>query len=113
MTKIFKKAAYTALALATIAPLAVSAPTTAHAGSRDAFVGGLVGGIVGGAIGSSRRNRDVVYVERRTVYQEPRYVNRGNAHVNWCLNRYRSYSVRTDTYVSYGGRVRYCNSPYN
>lgn len=109
MTKIFKKTATVALALATIAPLAVSAPTTANAGSRDAFVGGLVGGIVGGAIGSSRRrDRGVVYVERRPVY-----VDRGSAHVNWCYNRYRSYDARTDTYISYGGRARYCNSPYN
>lgn len=34
-------------------------------------------------------------------------------HVSWCSNRYRSYNPRTDTWVSYSGRVNRCNSPYN
>jgi BA14K-like protein len=37
----------------------------------------------------------------------------GSRHVEWCLNRYRSYNIRTNTWVSYDGRVRYCNSPYS
>ncbi len=37
----------------------------------------------------------------------------GNAHVRWCRDRYRSYNVRTNTWVSYSGQVRQCNSPYN
>jgi hypothetical protein len=32
--------------------------------------------------------------------------------VAWCLNRYRSYNPRTNTWVSYSGRVRQCHSPY-
>ena len=36
----------------------------------------------------------------------------GNAHVEWCLDRYRSYNVRTNTWVSYSGQVRQCVSPY-
>ncbi len=38
--------------------------------------------------------------------------NGGNAHVEWCLNRYRSYNPRTDTFTGYDGRQHYCNSPY-
>ena len=37
----------------------------------------------------------------------------GNNHVDWCLNRYRSYSVRTDTFQPYNGPRRRCNSPYD
>jgi hypothetical protein len=34
-------------------------------------------------------------------------------HVRWCLKRYRSYAVATNTYVTYQGRTRYCDSPFN
>ncbi len=33
-------------------------------------------------------------------------------HVAWCKKRYRSYNVRTNTWVAYSGRVRQCISPY-
>jgi hypothetical protein len=43
----------------------------------------------------------------------PRYVVRtGNRHVRWCMNNYRSYDASSDTFVSYDGDVRRCNSPY-
>jgi hypothetical protein len=34
-------------------------------------------------------------------------------HVRWCLKRYRSYAVKSNTYVTYGGHTRYCDSPFN
>lgn len=34
-------------------------------------------------------------------------------HVRWCLKRYRSYAVEANRYVTYGGRTRYCDSPFN
>jgi hypothetical protein len=40
------------------------------------------------------------------------YGTYGSNHVEWCLNRYRSYNVRTNTWVSYSGRVNQCYSPY-
>lgn len=44
----------------------------------------------------------------------PRYrVNDDAAHVEWCLNRYRSYNPRTDTFLGYDGRRHRCNSPYD
>jgi hypothetical protein len=36
----------------------------------------------------------------------------GGGHVQWCLNRYRSYNPRTDTFMGYDGRRHRCNSPY-
>jgi BA14K-like protein len=36
----------------------------------------------------------------------------GSHHVAWCLNRYRSYKPRANTWVSYSGRVHQCHSPY-
>lgn len=40
------------------------------------------------------------------------YGGYGSSHVEWCLNRYRSYNVRNNTWVSYSGEVRQCASPY-
>ncbi|WP_075292955.1 BA14K family protein [Pararhizobium arenae] len=34
------------------------------------------------------------------------------AHVNWCVDRYRSYDAATNTYRSYSGQTRSCDSPY-
>ena len=36
----------------------------------------------------------------------------GDAHVRWCQSRYRSYDVRTDTYMGYDGYRRRCRGPY-
>ena len=36
----------------------------------------------------------------------------GSLHVEWCLDRYRSYNPRTNLWVAYSGRVYECNSPY-
>jgi hypothetical protein len=36
----------------------------------------------------------------------------GSGHVRWCSERYRSYNRRNNTWVSYSGEVRQCNSPY-
>ena len=33
-------------------------------------------------------------------------------HVRWCLKRYKSYAVATNTYVTYEGRTRFCDSPF-
>lgn len=34
------------------------------------------------------------------------------AHVQWCLDRYRSYRIEDDSYTPYGGGSRACVSPY-
>lgn len=42
-------------------------------------------------------------------YVEPSY---GNAHVQWCYNRYRSYRVYDNTFQPYNGPRLQCYSPY-
>lgn len=37
----------------------------------------------------------------------------GGGHVQWCLNRYRSYNVRTNTFRGYDGYNHRCISPYS
>lgn len=36
-----------------------------------------------------------------------------SAHVQWCMNRYRTYDPATDTYIPRVGERAYCDSPYN
>ncbi|TKT79315.1 BA14K family protein [Aquamicrobium sp. LC103] len=57
----------------------------------------IAGAIIGGAIAS----------------QPPvRYRPRGNAHVDWCYARYRSYRASDNTFQPYNGPRRQCISPY-
>jgi hypothetical protein len=39
--------------------------------------------------------------------------NYGSRHVAWCEDRYRSYNRRNNTWISYSGEVRQCDSPYD
>lgn len=39
-------------------------------------------------------------------------VYRGNAHVSWCYDRYRSYRASDNTFQPYNGPRRQCISPY-
>lgn len=57
----------------------------------------IAGAIIGGAIAN-----------------EPpvRYRPRGNAHVDWCYNRYRSYRASDNSFQPYNGPRRQCVSPY-
>jgi hypothetical protein len=36
----------------------------------------------------------------------------GSAHVQWCLDRYRSYDPSSDTFMGYDGYRHRCNSPF-
>jgi hypothetical protein len=47
-------------------------------------------------------------------YDDGAYYGYGgsNAHVQWCLNRYRSYYPRIDTYMGYDGYRHRCRAPY-
>ena len=42
----------------------------------------------------------------------PRVYSGGSAHVNWCVNRYRSYRVSDNTFQPNVGPRRSCISPY-
>ena len=39
-------------------------------------------------------------------------IHASSAHVEWCLGRFRSYDVASDTYLGYDGYRHRCNSPY-
>lgn len=74
-------------------------PRHRRGNDAGAFIGGLAAGAILGGLLSSQRSRAA-----------PAY--RGDPHVQWCSQRYRSYDVRTDTFQPYNGPRRYCNSPY-
>jgi len=54
------------------------------------------GALITGAIVNSENNR----------------VYRGNSHVQWCYDRYRSYRASDDTFQPNYGPRQQCNSPY-
>lgn len=90
--------------------------------NRDIGVGvgaAIAGALITGAIINSSRPR---YVYRD--YYEPRYYRDyaprrvyrtygGNAHVDWCYNRYRSYRAYDNSFQPYHGPRRQCWSPYS
>ena len=43
------------------------------------------------------------------IYNDDNY---GGGHVEWCLDRYRSYDPRSNTFMGYDGYRHECNSPY-
>ncbi|MCA0048734.1 BA14K family protein [Mesorhizobium sp. B283B1A] len=54
------------------------------------------GALITGAIANSENNR----------------VYRGNAHVQWCYDRYKSYRASDNTFQPYNGPRQECRSPY-
>ncbi len=68
--------------------------------------GPVVGGLVAGVIISG------IIASQQPAPRYRYYRYSGDAHVDWCLRRYRSYDIRTDTFQPYHGPRRYCNSPY-
>lgn len=58
----------------------------------------ITGAIVGGALNDS---------------QDRVYRGGGNAHVQWCYDRWRSYRSYDNTYQPYNGPRRQCYSPYS
>lgn len=58
----------------------------------------IAGAIIGGALANQA--------------PAPRYRDYGNAHVEWCYARYRSYREWDNTFQPYNGPRRQCASPY-
>lgn len=63
----------------------------------------IAGAIVSGAIANQ---------QPRYVAPPTRVYRGNNAHVEWCLNRYRSYRPSDNTFQPYNGPRRQCTSPY-
>ncbi len=85
------------------------------------IAGAIIGGFAAGAIISGLAARPRYHDPYYDDYYAPRYVlprahyraSGLDRHQSWCLNRWRSYDVYSDTYQPYEGRRRYCNSPFN
>lgn len=60
----------------------------------------ITGAIIGGALNSQPAPRPV-------------YRGGGNAHVQWCYNRYRSYRASDNSFQPYNGPRQQCYSPYS
>ena len=88
----------TTASLTAVASAQARSLTPAEAAALGAF-----GGFVAGAVIASPRRGPVVYAHP---------AGGSRAHVNWCLRRYRSYNIYTDTFTGFDGRQHYCNSPY-
>jgi len=72
-----------------------------HGGGGDvgaAIAGGLIGGAIIGAMTAPRP---------APVYEY------GDAHVQWCYNRYRSYRAYDNTFQPLRGPRQECYSPYD
>jgi hypothetical protein len=82
------------------------------------IIGGLAAGAIIGGLLAAPRYREYYYYDD---YYEPRYYRPRvryrssglDAHQLWCLDRWRSYDIYSDTYQPYHGPRRYCVSPYN
>lgn len=105
MTKIFGAVA---LVGALAAGATTMAPAPAQAGDAGKFIAGA---IIGGAAGAMINEHHHQTHRRRHHHHARR--GGGNRHVRWCYNHYRSYDARSDTYVTYSGRVRRCRSPFS
>ena len=45
-------------------------------------------------------------------YDDDYIAPRGSRHVRYCLDRYRTYNMRTNTFRGYDGYLHQCRSPY-
>lgn len=87
-------------------------PPQGHRRHRNDNIVPLIGGLAAGALvlgaieAERQRERERLYREREIYYDD-------DAHIAWCLQRYRSYDVYSDTYQPYQGPRRLCISPYS
>ncbi|MBB5755007.1 BA14K family protein [Prosthecomicrobium pneumaticum] len=89
-----------------------------HHGGGDLAAGLAAGAILGLGIGalaaSPGYDREVPPPRYARDYPPPRYARAAwRDHVDWCLDRYRSYDPRSDTFIGYDGYERRCISPYD
>jgi len=110
-------ATLTMVAIATTASLTVVSSAQAHPtffphthhnhhsglNRGEAAALGAVGGLLVGTMIANSNNRQQV--------QQVQPVGRSAAHVNFCLNRYRSYDIGSDTFLGFDGLRHYCVSP--
>ena len=64
--------------------------------------------IIGGSFGGYNYYDDDYYYDDYDDYDG----GLSSRHIRYCLNKYRSYNPRNNTWVSFSGRVKQCYSPY-
>ncbi len=90
-------------AVALVVSLSVTPPSSADDALGAGIVGGMLGFVAGAALADSGHHR--VYVDDG-YYDGSDYDYRD--HVNACLDAYRSYDIRSDTYAGYDGYRHQC-----
>jgi hypothetical protein len=69
--------------------------------------------IIGGAYAANRYYGDDYYDDGYYGYDDYGFDGGlSSRHVRYCLNKYKSYKPRNNTWVSYSGQVKKCYSPY-
>ena len=79
--------------------------------------------MIGGALINGLNQPQTVVVQQPPVMVQPvpqpmpqpmpqPVVAGGDAHVQYCLSKYKSYKIPTNTYTSYSGVIKPCISPY-
>ena len=75
--------------------------------------------MIGGALINGMNQPQTVVVQQPPVMVQPvpqpmpqPMMAGGNAHVQYCLAKYRSYKIPTNTYTSFSGQIKPCISPY-
>lgn len=52
--------------------------------------------------------------QRRQIRRHRRAVRHARrAHIQWCFDRYRTYDLRSNTYIGYDHRIHQCRSPFS
>lgn len=72
------------------------------------WVGPAIGGAVLGAIIANQASSRPVYREEVIYREVPVYRDGGDAAKRRCAAKYKSYDWRSETYVTYDGRVKSC-----
>lgn len=81
-----------------------------HGHRRNDNLVPLIGGLAAGAIIlgiEADRARERERRREREIYYDD------DDHIAWCLDRYRSYDIRSDSYQPFEGPRRRCISPYS
>jgi len=90
--------------LATALSFSAIAPAQAHFYPGYAIGAGVLGFMAGAAIANSNRG----YYDDGGYYNGGYYGGGWRAHVDACLNAYRSYDPRSDTYLGYDNYRHRC-----
>jgi hypothetical protein len=77
--------------------------------SRD-FAAGIIGFGAGALLGSALAAPRYYHYPQTQAFAYGGHPN--SAHVQWCMQRFRSYDLASDTYLNYDGNRYRCNSPY-